>query len=116
MMMQSRYVLGAVLIGLGATLLIDLWALFLKRGFNIPSLSYCHLGRWVLHMPGGTIVHRSIAASEQKPHECAAGWAAHYLIGIGFGLLFVVLVSERWLEYPTLLPALAFGIATTLVP
>lgn len=116
MMMQSRYVLGAVFIGLGATLVIDLWALFLKRGFNIPSLSYCLLGRWVLHMPGGTIVHRSIAAAEQKPHECAAGWAAHYLIGTGFGLLFVVLASERWLERPTLLPALAFGVVTTLVP
>ena len=115
-MMHSRYLLGAVLVGLGATLLIDLWALFLRRGFNIPSLSYCLLGRWVLHMPGGTIVHRSIAAAQQKRHECATGWAAHYLIGTGFALLFVVLASERWLEHPTLLPALAFGVVTTLVP
>lgn len=56
-------------------------------------------------MPSGTIVHRSIAAAQQKPHECAA-----------FALVFVVLVSGRWLEHPTLLPAVAFGVVTTLVP
>lgn len=114
-MMPPRYILGAVLVGLGATLLIDLWALFLRRGFNIPSLSYCLLGRWVLHMPG-TIVHRSITDAQPKRYECAAGWAAHYLIGTAFALLFVFLVSGRWLERPTLPPALAFGIVTTLVP
>jgi hypothetical protein len=112
----SRYVLLALFVGIGATLLIDLWALFLRRGFNIPSLSYCLLGRWLLHMPRGTIVHRSIVAAQPKPHECPVGWIAHYLIGTVFALVFVMVVSERWLERPTLLPALAFGVATTLVP
>jgi hypothetical protein len=116
MIHEPRYLIGGTLIGLGATLLIDLWALFLRRGFNIPSLNYCLLGRWLLHMRGGTVVHRSIAAAPQKPHECTLGWVAHYLIGTGFGLLFVLLASGSWLERPTLGPALAFGAATTLVP
>ena len=111
-----RYLLGAALVGIGATLLIDLWALLLKRGFNIPSLSYCLLGRWLLHMPGGTFVHRSIAAAEEKPYECPLGWLAHYSIGAGFAIAFVFLTSGGWLERPTLLPALAFGVVTTLVP
>ena len=116
MIHEPRYLIGATLIGLGATLLIDLWALFLRRSFNIPSLSYCLLGRWLLHMPGGTMVHRSIAAAAGKPHECMLGWVAHYLIGTAFALVFVFLASGSWLERPTLLPALAFGVATTLVP
>jgi hypothetical protein len=33
-------IVEAVLIGLGATLLIDLWALFLRRVFSIASLNY----------------------------------------------------------------------------
>jgi hypothetical protein len=33
-----------------------------------------------------------------------------------FALLFVLVVSDSWLARPTLLPALAFGIATVLVP
>jgi DUF2938 family protein len=109
-------IVEAVLIGLGATLLIDLWALFLRRAFSIPSLNYCLLGRWVLYIPSGTIVHESITATPQKSHECPVGWITHYLIGITFALLFVLLVSGSWLARPTLLPALAFGIATVLVP
>ena len=116
MLREPRYLIGALVVGLGATLLIDLWALVLRRGFKIPSLSYCLLGRWLLHMPGGTFVHRSIAAAQQKPHECTLGWVAHYSIGSAFALLFVLLVSPGWLVQPTLLPAVAFGVSTTLVP
>jgi hypothetical protein len=115
-MHEPRYILGAALVGLGATTLLDLWTLLLKRGFDIPSLNYCLLGRWLLHMPDGTIVHPSIAAAPRKPHECTVGWIAHYLIGATFALVFVLLASDSWLERPTLLPALAFGVATTLVP
>jgi hypothetical protein len=116
MVADARHIVAAVLVGLGATLLIDLWALLLRRGFKIPSLDYCLLGRWLLHMPGGTFTHRSIAAAPPRPHECTAGWVAHYSIGVAFALVFVFLVSRNWLERPTLLPALAFGVATVLVP
>jgi hypothetical protein len=116
MNLEARHIIGAILVGLGATLVIDLWALLLRRGFNIPSLSYCLLGRWLLHMPGGTFVHQSIVAAAQKRHECTMGWVAHYLIGTGFAIAFVALVSPNWLERPTLLPALTFGVVTTLVP
>jgi hypothetical protein len=43
--------LRAVAIGAGATFLMDLWNFSLTRLFGIPSLNYCVLGRWVLHMP-----------------------------------------------------------------
>ena len=115
-MHEARYVVGAALVGLGATLLIDLWALFLRRGFDVRSLDYCLLGRWVLHMPGGTFVHRSIAAAPRKPHECMLGWVAHYLIGTSLAFVFVLLAPASWLERPTPLPALAFGVVTVLVP
>lgn len=116
MILDARHVVSAILVGLGATLVINLWALLLRRGFNIPSLNYCLLGRWVLHMPGGKFVHESIAAAREKRHECALGWVAHYLIGTGFALVFVLLTSGAWLEHPTLLPALGFGLITVLVP
>jgi len=113
---DAPHVVEAVLVGVGATLLIDLWALFLRRAFSIPSLNLCLLGRWVLYIPEGKIVHESITATPQKPHECIVGWIAHYMIGVTFALLFVLLASGSWLARPTLLPALAFGIATVLVP
>ena len=108
--------LAVALIGLGATLLIDVWAVLLRHAFGIRSLDYCHLGRWVLHMPKGQIIHQNISASPAMPHECKVGWMAHYTIGVAFALLFAALAPEGWLERPTLLPALAFGIVTVLVP
>jgi uncharacterized membrane protein YagU involved in acid resistance len=113
---EGRYVLSAIAIGIGATLLMDLWNLFLKRRFNIPSLSYCVLGRWLQHMPEGTIRHANINTAAQKPFECAVGWAAHYSIGVVFALGFLVLTSGDWLARPTLLPALLYGIATVVFP
>lgn len=109
-------IIAAVLIGIGATICIDLWSVFLRRVFAIRSLDYCLLGRWLLHMPEGTFRHVSISASPSRTHECRIGWTAHYSIGIAFGLLFVLLVSEAWIQRPTLLPALAFGVATVVVP
>jgi hypothetical protein len=109
-------ILGAVIIGLGASLLMDSWNLLLKRAFHIPSLNYCLLGRWLLHMPEGTFSHVSISAAPQKRFECTAGWLAHYSIGVAFALAFLALQSRDWLAHPTLLPALLYGIATVVFP
>jgi hypothetical protein len=106
----------ALAIGVGATLAIDLWNLFLKRFFNISSLSYCLLGRWLRHMQEGTFRHASLAAAPRKRFECTAGWIAHYTIGVVFAVVFVLLTPDDWLARPTLLPALLFGICTVVFP
>lgn len=116
MSLEASDLLGALAMGVGATLVMDLWNLFLKRAFGIASLSYCLFGRWLRHIPGGTLVHASIAAAPPKPFECALGWIAHYTIGITFALGFVALASGDWLARPTLLPALLYGIATVVFP
>jgi hypothetical protein len=113
---EAHYILGAIAIGIGATLVMDLWNLFLKRTFSIPSLNYCLLGRWLRHMPAGTFRHPSIVAAQQKSFECAVGWISHYTIGVAFALGFAVLASADWLTRPTLLPALLYGIATVVFP
>ena len=116
MSIEADDILGAMAMGIGATLVMDLWNLFLKRAFDIPSLSYGLLGRWLRHMPGGTFRHASIAAAPQKPFECAVGWMAHYALGVGFALVFVVLTAGDWLARPTLLPALLYGTGTVVFP
>ena len=116
MSIEANYILGSIAIGIGASLLMDFWNLFLKRTFGIPSLNYCLLGRWLSHMPGGTFRHASINAAPQKPFECTVGWIAHYTIGVVFAIVFVVLASGDWLARPTLLPALLYGIGTVVFP
>jgi hypothetical protein len=93
---EADHSIGAAAVGLGATLFMDLWNLFLKRGFDIPSLNYCFLGRWLGHMTEGTIRHASIAASTPKPFECTLGRIAHYSIGVVLALVSVLLLSDDW--------------------
>ena len=116
MSIEAHYIRGAVAIGIGASLGMDLWNLFLTRAFRIPSLNYCLLGRWLRHMQGGTLRHANITAAPQKPFECAVGWMAHYALGVGFALVFVVLTAGDWLARPTLLPALLYGMGTVVFP
>ena len=113
---EATYFLGAIAVGLGATLFMDVVALLLKRAFSIPLANYCLVGRWLGHMPEGTFVHASIVNASQKRFECTVGWIAHYVIGIVYALVLVAFVSGSWLARPTLLPALLFGVGSVLVP
>ncbi len=108
--------ISAILMGLGATLTFDLWALFLKYVFKMPPSNICLVGRWLRFMPEGIFAHPNIAAAPPKNAECTVGWIAHYMIGITFALIFVALVGPTWLQQPTLLPALVFGVVTVLAP
>ena len=116
MYLETTHVILAIVVGIGATLVMDLWNLFLKRAFGILSLNYCLLGRWLSYMPEGAFRHSSISTTPQKPLECTIGWIAHYTIGIMLAVAFVVMASGGWLAQPTLLPALLYGIGTVVFP
>lgn len=116
MMITARDLLSAAAIGVGASLLMDLWNLLVKRMLGIPPLDYCLLGRWLLHMPGGTFRHARISSARPMPRECLAGWVGHYSIGAGLGIGFLLVASPAWLARPTLWPALAWGIGTVVFP
>jgi len=113
--LEATYVPYAIAIGIGATLLMDLWNLFLKRAFNIPSLNLCMLGRWLRHMPA-TFRHTSIAAAPEKRFECTVGLVAHYTIGVLLAFMLVVLTSGGWIARPAFLPGLIYGIGTVVFP
>lgn len=103
-------------IGAGATLVMDLWTLFRRRAFGIPSLDYALVGRWVGHLMHGRFRHVSIVAAPPVPGERTLGWIAHYAIGIAFAALPVVIAGTEWIGAPTLLPALAAGLASVAAP
>lgn len=112
----ALFFINAILIGLGATLTFDLWALFLKHAFKIMPSNICLVGRWLRYMPEGTFTHSNIGSAPQKSAECTVGWIAHYTIGITFAITFVALAGNNWLQHPTLIPAATFGVVTVLAP
>lgn len=106
----------AIVIGAGATAVMDLWAACLRRFWRVPSLDYALLGRWIGHFPGGRFMHERIASAEPVRHERIIGWSAHYAIGIVFAALLLLVWGPEWLERPTLLPALIVSSGTLVAP
>lgn len=105
-----------IFIGLGATLTFDLWGQLLKHAFKIAPSNICLIGRWLRYMPEGTFTHSNIISSPPKSGECMIGWIGHYVIGISFAIIFNTVAGNNWLQHPTLIPALAFGVVTVIAP
>jgi hypothetical protein len=106
----------AVLLGTGATAVMDLWGVARQRLFGNAAPNYAMVGRWLLHMPRGRFVHASIGAAAPMTGERAVGWFAHYLIGVAFAALLLALWGVDWIRRPTLGPALAVGLGTVVAP
>jgi hypothetical protein len=103
------------LVGIGATLVLDIWLGALKR-LGVPSLGLALLGRWVGHAFQGKLTHASIAKASPIRGELALGWLTHYAIGIAFAGLLFVSMGTGWSYSPSLLPAVLVGIATVAAP
>lgn len=110
-----EFAFRAVLIGAGATLVIDLWAAVLRR-FGVPSLKLALLGRWIGHLFRGQLRHQSIAKAPPVRRELWLGWLAHYGIGVSFAGLLLAWVGLDWARAPTLGPALVVGVGTAVAP
>lgn len=110
-----NYVVCAVLIGAGATAVMDTWTLVRKQLLGIP-FSYGLVGRWLAYLPRGRFRHDPIAASPAVPGERVIGWTAHYLIGIAFAAVLLALWGLDWARQPTLGPALIVGIGSVAAP
>lgn len=106
---------AALPIGIGATMVMDLWGLLLRR-LGVATLNLAMVGRWAGHLLHGRVRHQAIAKAEPVRHELALGWGIHYAIGVLFAMLLVGFVEEGWLLAPTLLPAVAVGVVTVVAP
>ena len=103
------------LVGIGATALMDLWLWLLAR-LGLPTTGFAMVGRWVGHFAHGEFAHPAIAKAAPIRFEAGLGWLTHYLIGIAYAVLLVAVQGPAWLEQPTALPALVFGVLTVAAP
>lgn len=107
---------STILIGAGATALIDLWAFARRHLLGVPPPNYGLVGRWIAHMPRGRFRHDSIVAAPPMRGERLLGWAAHYLTGIAFAAMLPVIWGASWLQEPAIGPALVVGVGTVSAP
>lgn len=106
-----------LLVGVGATALIDLWAIARKRLLGIPPPDYGLVGRWLGHMVlSRRFRHDRMSAAQAVAGERLIGWSAHYLTGISFAALLPAIWGSTWIREPTLCPALLIGVGSVAAP
>ncbi|QRM46452.1 DUF2938 domain-containing protein [Rhizobium sp. BG4] len=101
-----------IVIGIGATVLMDIWAIVLNRFFGQAPANWAPVGRWFYHLKNGKVFHDSIGNAAPYEHELALGWISHYVTGIVYGLVLAIVMGQPWLAAPTFIPAWILGIVT----
>lgn len=107
---------AALVLGIGATAVMDVWGFARRPLLGVAPPNYCLVGRWFGHMPRGRFRHPAIAAAKALRGECLVGWVAHYLTGIAFAGLLVILSDPSWTDPPRFTTALAVGLGTLAAP
>lgn len=92
-----------ILIGIGGTIVLDIYAWLLATFFGLPATNWLLVGRWVGHMKSGQFIQPALPKAERIPGELIIGWVVHYLIGITYGLILMLCVNPRLgaTPYPT---------------
>lgn len=103
---SAELLIKAALVGVGGTVILDLYALFMARVLGVTATNWAMVGRWFGNMTRGQFVQVAMSQAEPVKGELAIGWIAHFAIGIGYGLLLLAFWGKGWIERPTLLPPL----------
>lgn len=106
----------ALAIGVGATAMLDLYALLMKRAFGLAGPNWAMVGRWVAHMPQGRFVHERITAAEPVRGEGALGWTVHYVVGVLYAAVLLAVWGSDWVREPTLAPAMTVSLVGLAAP
>ena len=111
-----EFAVRAVLIGVGATAILDLWMLFASRVFGAPATRWDLVGRWIGYFPRGRFVHDSIGQAPPIHGELMIGWVFHYAVGIFYTGLLLAIWGLGWARHPTPAPALILSLLTLVAP
>ena len=106
---------AALPIGIGATVVMDMWGLLLRR-FGVATLSFAMVGRWAGHLLNGRVRHQAIAKAEPVRHEQVLGWGLQYAVGALFAVGLAGRVGPRFFTAPTWVPAVVLGVSTAVAP
>lgn len=100
--------------GIIGTAVLDLWQLLYQRLTGLPPTSWAMIGRWVGHFRDGAFVQKDIGKAAPVPHETVLGWAVHYIVGIGYAVVYLLLMRLLGMA-PGLGSALVFGAVSVSV-
>ena len=117
--MENRAFIVGLIVGVLATITMDVVAVIALRlgiaGRGPRRTGPDLIGRWVGYLLRGKFRHTNILQTPPLRGELVLGFAAHYLIGIMLTLVYLGLLIVAHAT-PTVLSAILYGTATTVLP
>ena len=107
------FIVQGLISGLIATIIFDLFNQSLNYAYNINKPKWFLLGRYFIGYKRGMYFRDSLEVDDEENNELLWGYVIHYLIGIIYGLFYVIF-NLLFFDYPSLLAAYCFGFITVL--
>lgn len=111
--------LYAFLGGVVGAVLMDITDIYAHKLGISSGVTVAQIGRWVLCMGDGVLVHEDIRYTLPRKNEVRTGWIFHFVVGGGLvGLCYPLIFMMMPIPLPQhhMLPGLLFGLATSLLP
>lgn len=106
-----------ILAGIGACIILDLWQICLQRFVGIPATNWRVVGRWlIIALTTGKLINDRLDDTPMIKHEAVAGWTLHYVVSIGYAVIFALLIYRTPYLDATWLDGVYFGAASVIVP
>lgn len=108
-------IIKSIIIGVASTIFMDVATKLRELLFQIKPLNYALVGRWFLSWKSRTFLHKNITQSPVKKFEVFFGWFIHYLVGIFWAYLYLIL-NDFYSFEKIFISILIFVLLSTLVP
>ena len=105
-----------LLIGVIATLTMDILGAILRRAHWVMSLPPALIGRWVAAVARGRPIQANIEHATPVHHEIVIALLTHYVVGIAFAAVYLSVTLRLGASPRSAVAAVTFGLVTCVFP
>ena len=107
------FIIEGIISGIIATLLFDIFQISLTFAYGVNKAKWDLAGRYFIGISKGKYIQEDLDGEPVEQNELFIGYVVHYLIGVIYGLIYVI-INSLLLSEPSLLLALVIGFLTVL--
>ncbi|QKP78699.1 DUF2938 family protein [Methyloligella sp. GL2] len=111
--MLSQLIEFTLIVGIGSTIALDLWALLLDKFAGFPGTHWGMVGRWLLGIPHGNLVLDTDNETPASMEEWTIGWIFHYLVGLAYAAMLPLFWGIGYIAAPTVFPVFMIGVVVS---
>lgn len=108
--MALHLAIFVLVVGIGSTIVLDLWAQFTGKIGWIPGTHWPSVGRWLLGIPAGRLVANGQGRRPFTTGEAVAGWVFHYAVGLAYAVMFPLFWGTGFISAPRVWPFVIIGV------